>query len=138
MRWPNPSAGTVSSSSVSPRRLPPDNGAWTVTVRPQEQTPAEAAELAEQVEALVAEQTSDASGVRLGRRIAGAMSAEQAKEARRPWLEGCVWAMARASGLDWDGMRRAVVAETLRRQTDGWEAAVTRAVGGPDADPSGA
>lgn len=114
-----------------------DNGAWTVTVRPHEQTPAEAAELAEQVEALVAEQTSHASGVRLGRRIAGAMSAEQAKEVQRPWLEGCVWAMARASGLDWDNMRCAVVAETLRRQADGWEAAVARAVGGSDADPSG-
>ena len=52
-----------------------DAGAWAVSVRPHEQTPAEAAEaaeLAEQVEALLAEQTSHASGVRLGRCLAGA------------------------------------------------------------------
>ena len=93
-----------------------DAGAWAVSVRPHEQTPAEAAELAEQVEALLAEQTSHASGVR---------------------LEGCVWAMARGSGLDWDRIRCAVVADTLRQQRDGWQAAVAWAMGGSDWDPSG-
>ena len=43
-----------------------DAGAWAVSVRPHEQTPVEAAELAEPVEALLAEQTSQASGVRPG------------------------------------------------------------------------
>ena len=114
-----------------------DAGAWAVSVRPHEQTPAEAAELAEQVEALLAEQTSQASGVRLGRRLAAALTADEARESQRGWLEGCLWAMARGSGLDWDRIRCAVVADTLRQQRDGWQAAVARAAGGPDWDPSG-
>ena len=107
-----------------------DAGAWAVSVRPHEQTPAEAAELAEQVEALLAEQTSQASGVRLGRRLATALTADEARESQRGWLEGCLWAMARGSGLDWDRIRCAVVADALRQQRDGWQAAVARAVGG--------
>ena len=114
-----------------------DAGAWAVSVRPHEQTPAEAAELAEQVEALLAEQMSRASGVRLGRRLAGALTADEARESQRDWLEGCVWAMARGSGLDWDRIRCAVVADTLRQQRDGWQAAVACAVGGSDWDSSG-
>ena len=112
-------------------------GGWTVSVRPHEQTPAEAAELAEQVEALLAAQTAEASGVRLGRRLATSLTADEAKDAQRGWLEGCVWAMAQASGLDWDRWRCAAVAETLLKQPGGWEQAVARAVGGADADPSG-
>ena len=109
------------------------NGAWTISVRPHEQTPAEAAELAEQVEAVLSEETAHAAGVRLGRRLAESLTAEEARETQRGWLEGCVWAMARASGLDWDGLRCAVAAEVLRRQRDGWERAVAEAVGGADA-----
>ena len=108
-----------------------DAGAWSVSVRPHEQTPAEAAELAEQLEALIAEHTSpQASGVRLGQRLATALTAGEAKESERTWLEGCVWAMARASGLDWDRMHCAVAADILRKQPEGWQHAVARAVGG--------
>ena len=112
-------------------------GGWEVSVRPHEQTLAEAAELAEQVEVLLAAATAEASGVRLGRRLATSLTAEQAKDAQRPWLEGCVWAMARASGLDWDRWRCAAVADMLRNQRSGWERAVARAVGGTDANPAG-
>ena len=53
-------------------------------------------------------------------------------------LEGCVWAWARALGLDCDRLRCAVAAEILRRQPEGWQQAVVEAVGtlnaGPDAD----
>ena len=124
--------------AVAARIQRSDAGAWTVSVRPHEQTPAEAAELAEQLEALIAEHTTQASGVRLGRRLATALTAGEAKESERTWLEGCVWAMARASGLDWDRMHCAVAAEILRKQPGGWQQAVARAVGGADADPGGA
>ena len=112
-------------------------GGWEVSVRPHEQTPVEAAELAEQVEAMLAAATAEASGVRLGRRLAASLSAGEAKDAQRGWLEGCVWAMAQASGLDWDRWRCAAVADMLRNQPGGWERAVARAVGGVDANPEG-
>ncbi|MYE83563.1 MAG: hypothetical protein F4X36_17325 [Gammaproteobacteria bacterium] len=114
-----------------------DAGGWSVAVRPHEQTPGEAAELAEQVEALLARETADASGVRLGRRLALSLTGDEAREADRGWLEGCLWAMARASGLHWDRLRCAAVADVLRRQPEGWEQAVARAVGGSDGDPAG-
>ena len=79
----------------------PDGG-WSVRVRPYEQTPAQRAELAEQVEALLAVETAPAAGVRLGRRLATLLSPTEAKDAQRAWLQGCVWAAAQASGLDWD------------------------------------
>ena len=41
---------------------------------------------------------------------------------------------ARASGLEWDRLRCAVVAEGLRRQREGWELAVVRAVASTDPD----
>ena len=114
------------------------SGGFSVHVRAHEQTAADLAELAEQMEALIAVETAGASGVRLGRRLVASLSAEEAKSADRSWLEGCVWSAARASGLEWDRMRCAVVTEVLRKQPDGWEAAVARAVGGSDMDPSGA
>ena len=46
------------------------NGGFSVSVRPHEQTPAELAELAEQVNALIAIETAPAAGVRLGRTLA--------------------------------------------------------------------
>lgn len=76
--------------------------------------------------------------MRLGRRLVAQLSAEEAKDASQSWLEGCVWASARASGLDWDRWRCAAVAQALRSQEDGWERTVVRAVGGADADPAGA
>ena len=112
-------------------------GGWSVRVRPHEQSPAELAELAEQVESVLASVTSDAAGVRLGRRLVALLTADDAKASERSWLEGCVWASARASGLDWDRFRCAVVTEALRTQTGGWERAVVRAVGGVDASPAG-
>ena len=113
------------------------DGGWLVHVRPHEQTAAERAELAEQVEALLALETAPAAGVRLGRRLATLLSPEQAQDTSRSWLEGCVWATARASGLEWDRWRCAAVADVLRNQPDGWQAAVVRAAGGVEADPSG-
>lgn len=59
------------------------------------------AELAEHVEAVLAAETKTAAGVRLGRGLAATLTAEEAKDADRVWLEGCVWAAARASGLEW-------------------------------------
>ena len=115
-----------------------DEGGWAVRVRRHEQGPDELAELAEQVEALLAEETAPASGIRLGRRLATMLTAEEAREADRAWLEGCVWTAARASGLEWDRLRCAVVADGLRKQRGGWETAVVRAVTGTDADASGA
>ena len=114
-----------------------DGGGWTVQVRPHEQSPAEMAELAEQVEALVAQQTAPASGVRLGRRLVSLLSPEDAQNATQSWLEGCVWASARATGLDWDRWRCMSVAEAMRSQRGGWERTIVRAVGGAEADPSG-
>ena len=105
-----------------------------MSVRPHGQTPTE---LAEQIEALVAVKTSTASGVRLGRRLVASLTPDDAKNADRSWLEGCIWSAARASGLDWDRWRCAAVADVLRSQPRGWENAVVRAVGGTGADPSG-
>ena len=113
------------------------DGGWSVSVRPHDQSPRDMAELAEQVEALLASQTAPAAGVRLGRRIAALMSAEEAKQADQSWLEGCLWAASQASGLDWDRWRCMSAAEALRSQRGGWEQALVRAVGGRDADPTG-
>ena len=110
-------------------------GGFSVSVRPHEQTPAELAELAEQIDALVAAETAPGANVRLGRRLVASLSPEQAKDAERSWLEGCIWASARASGLDWDRWRCAATAEVLRSQRDGWELAVVRAVRVPEGDP---
>ena len=112
-------------------------GGWLVRVRPHAQTPAERAELAEQVEALLAVESAPAAGVRLGRRLAALLSADSAKGADRAWLEGCVWTAARSSGLDWDRWRCAAAADVLRNQPDGWETAVARAVGDPSAGAAG-
>ena len=63
------------------------DGGFSVNVRPHEQTPAELAELAEQIEALVAVETAEAAGIRLGRRLAGFLDAG-AGEGRSPVLAG--------------------------------------------------
>lgn len=115
-----------------------DAGAWSVTVRPHEQSPAEMAELAEQVNAIVGTETAAAAGVILGRRLAGLLTAEEAKSSERAWLEGMLWASAQSAGLDWDRWQSAAAAEILRTQPGGWEHAVARAVGGRKADSSGA
>ena len=114
------------------------DGGFSVNVRPHEQTPAELAELAEQIEALVAAETAEAAGIRLGRRLAGSLTPEHAKDVHRSWLEGCIWAAARASGLEWDQWRCAVAADVLRSQQEGWELAMIRAIGGADAETNGA
>ena len=114
-----------------------EEGGWTVQVRPHEQSPAEMAELAEQVEALLAAQTAPASGVRLGRRLVSLLDPEVAESSDQSWLEGCVWALAQTSGLEWDRWRCLPVAETLRSQRGGWQRAVTQAIGGKDANPAG-
>ena len=113
-------------------------GGFSVNVRPHEQSPVQLAELAERIEELLATEAVEAAAVRLGRRLIASLSAEEAREADRSWLEGCVWSAARASGLEWDRLRCAVVAEVLRTQREGWELAVVRAVGGAAADASGA
>ena len=113
-------------------------GGWSVTVRPHEQSPSEMAELAEQVRAIVDTETAEAAAVRLGRRLTAMLTPEEAKSAERSWLEGCVWTAAHDNGLDWDRWQSAVAADILRAQTHGWERAVARAVGGREADPSGA
>ena len=103
-------------------------GGFSVSVRAHEQTATERAELAEQIEALVAAESAGAEDIRLGRRLAGSLTAQQAKDVHRSWLEGCIWAAARASGLEWDQWRCAVAADVLRSQEDGWEVAMVRAV----------
>lgn len=133
VRW----KGQAGSGTVAARIDRDGKGGWSVRVRPHEQTPAQLVELTEQVEALLAQEASAAAGVRLGRRLATTLTAEDARESERAWLEGCVWSAARASGLDWDRMRCAVVADTLRTQRGGWERSVVRAVGGEAADPAG-
>ena len=95
-------------------------GGFSVNVRAHEQSPAELAELAENIEALVTAETAGAGNVRLGRRLTGSLTAQQAKDVHRSWLEGCIWAAARASGLEWDQWRCAVAADVLRKQEDGW------------------
>lgn len=114
------------------------SGGWWVKVRPHKQSPVDMAELAEQVEALLAAQTAPAAGVRLGRRIVALLTAEEAKRASQSWLEGWLQAAAQGCGLEWDRWRCAAVAETLRTQRGGWERAVLRAIGGPEADPPAA
>ena len=113
------------------------SGGFSVSVRPHEQTPGELAELVEHIEALLATEASEAAAVRLGRRLVASLSPEEAQSPDRSWLEGCIWSAARVSGLEWDRLRCAVVAEVLRTQREGWELAVVRAVGGGQADPSG-
>ena len=129
--------GRSGGGVVAAKILRDGAGGFSVNVRPHEQSPSELAELAEQVEALLDVETADASGVRLGRRLAGYLTPDEAKDVNRSWLEGCVWAAARASGLHWDQWRCAAAAEVLRSQPDGWEHAVARVVGGPEADASG-
>ena len=130
--------GRAGGGVVAAKILRDGEGGFSVSVRPHEQTPSELAELAEQVEALMALETADASGVRLGRRLAGYLTPAEAKDVNRSWLEGCIWAAARASGLQWDKWRCAAAAEVLRTQPGGWEKAVARVVGGTNADASGA
>ena len=134
VRW----KGRAGSGVVAARIDRDDAGNWSVKVRAHEQSPAQQAELAEQVEALLAAETEAAAGIRLGRRLAATLTPEDAKDSDRAWLEGCVWSAARASGLAWDRWRCAAVAEVLRTQRDGWELAVVRAVGGAQSDPGGA
>ena len=129
--------GRAGGGVVAAKILRDGAGGFSVSVRPHEQTPAEMAELAEQIEALVALETGDASGVRLGRRLAGYLTPDEVKDLTPSWLEGCIWAAARASGLQWDKWRCAAAAEVLRTQPGGWEQAVTRVVGGPASDASG-
>ena len=134
VRW----KGRAGSGVVAARIDRDEAGNWSVKVRAHEQSPAQQAELAEQVEAVLAAETEAAAGIRLGRRLAATLTPEEAQESDRAWLEGCVWSAARASGLEWDRWRCAAVAEVLRTQSDGWELAVVRAIGGLEADPSGA
>ena len=112
-------------------------GGWSVQVRPHERSPEQMAELAEQVEALLAAETASASGIRLGRRLVSLLNPEVAKNSDQSWLEGCIWASAQASGLDWDRWRCMAVAEALRSQRGGWEHAVVDAIGGEDASTAG-
>ncbi|MCY4565424.1 MAG: hypothetical protein OXE40_13235, partial [Gammaproteobacteria bacterium] len=133
VRW----KGRAGSGVVAARIDRDEAGNWSVKVRAHEQSPAQQAELAEKVEAVLAAETEAAAGVRLGRRLAATLTPEDAKESDRAWLEGCVWSAARASGLEWDRWRCAAVAEVLRTQREGWELAIVRAVGGSDANPGG-
>lgn len=112
------------------------DGGWLVRVRPHQQTLAQRAELAEQVETLLAEETAPAARIRLGRRLVSLLSSEDAKDAHRAWLEGCVWTAAQTCGLKWDRWHCAAAADILRTQPKGWEAAILAAVGGTEADPS--
>jgi len=115
--------------AVAARILRNDAGGWSVTVQAHEQSPSDLAELAEKVEALLRDETAEGAGVRLGRKLADALSPEDASSAERLWLEGCVWAWARTMGLDWDRLRCAVAAEILRKQPQGWQQAVVQAAG---------
>ena len=133
VRW----KGRAGSGAVAARIDRDEAGNWSVKVRAHEQSPAQQAELAEQVEAVLASETEAAAGVRLGRRLAATLTPEDAKDSDRAWLEGCVWSAARASGLEWDRWRCAAVAEVLRTQREGWELAVARAVGGAGGDAAG-
>ena len=110
-------------------------GGFNVSVRPHQQTPADLAEIAEQIEALLAKEAAAASAVRLGRRIVAMLTPEDTKNAERSWVEGCIWSAARASGLAWDRWRCAAAADILRAQPRGWENAILQAIGGADAYP---
>ena len=134
VRW----KGRAGSGVVAARVDRDEAGNWSVRVRAHEQSPAQQAELAEHVEAVLATEMEAAAGVRLGRRLVAMLTPEDARESDRAWLEGCVWSAARASGLEWDRWRCAAVVEVLRTQSDGWELAVVRAIGGAKADASGA
>ena len=112
--------------TVAARIVRDPSGGWSVTVKPHQQSPADMAELAEQVEALLQAETAPAAAVRLGRKLASSLSPQEAGNAHRSWLEGCVWAWAHALGLDWDGMRCAVAAEILRTQPEGWQQAIVQ------------
>ncbi len=112
--------------AVAARILRDPEGGWSVTVKPHEQSPADLADLAEQVESLVQRETSGGAAVRLGRRLAASLTPEEAVKAQRSWLEGCVWAWAHALGLEWDGIRCAVAAEILRTQPEGWQRAIVQ------------
>ena len=101
-------------------------GGFAVTVRPHEQTAGERVELAEQIESLLVAETESAAGVRLGRRLVSMLTPDDVKNADRSWLEGCVWATARASGLDWDRWRCAAATDVLRAQRRGWQRAIVR------------
>ena len=125
-------------SAVTARIERDKAGGWSINVRPHSQTPADMAELAERVEALLAAQTAPAAGVRLGRRLVTLLTAEEANNADQAWLEGFLLAAAHASGLDWDRWRCMAVAQALRDQRGGWEHAVVRAIGGREASPAGA
>lgn len=133
VRW----KGRAGSGVVAARIDRDEAGNWSVNVRAHEQSPVQWVELAEQVEAVLAAETASVAGVRLGRRLAATLTPEDAKDADRAWLEGCIWSVARASGLQWDRWRCAAVAEVLRTQREGWELAVVRAVGGSGSDPGG-
>ena len=133
VRW----KGRAGSGVVAARIDRDEAGNWSVKVRAHEQTPAQVAELAEQVEAVLAAESASAAGVRLGCRLAATLTPEEARVAERSWLEGCIWSAARASGLEWDKWRCAAVAEVLRTQGEGWELALVRAIGGAGADPAG-
>ena len=128
--------GRASGGAVAAKMERDGTGGFSINVRAHEQSAAELAELAEEIEMLVARETATASAARLGRRLVASLSAEEARDADRSWLEGCVWSAARASGLEWDRLRCAVVADKLRRQPEGWELAVVRAVDSADPDPS--
>ena len=133
VRW----KGRAGSGMVAARIDRDEAGNWSVKVRAHEQSAAQQAELAEQVEAVLAEEMAGAAGVRLGRRLAATLTPEEAKDSDRAWLEGCIWSAARASGLEWDRWRCTAVADVLLRQPDGWELAIVRAVGGADSDAAG-
>ena len=134
VRW----KGRAGSGVVAARIDRDEAGNWSVNVRAHEQSPVQQAELAEQVEAVLAAETKAAAGIRLGRRLAATLTPEEAKGSDRGWLEGCVWSAARASGLEWDRWQCAAAAEMLRTQRGGWEIAVVRAVGGADEGAVGA
>ena len=117
--------------AVAARILRNEEGAWSVAVQAHEQSPSDLAELAEQVEALVQAETARGAGVRLGRKLADAFSPEDAKSAERLWLEGCLWAWARTTGLDWDRLRCAVAARHSPQTAE--RLAAGRRPGGRDA-----
>lgn len=112
-------------------------GGWSVTVRAHEQSPADQAELAEQVDALVRAETAEGARVRLGRRLAASLTPDDARDAERSWLEGCVWAWASTMGLEWDRLQCAVAAEILRTQPRGWQQAVVQVIGELGEDATG-
>lgn len=107
-------------------------GGFSVTVRPHEQTAGDRVELAERIESLVDTETESVAVVRMARRLVALLTPDEARNANRSWLEGCVWATARASGLDWDRWRCAAVADLLRAQRGGWQRAIVGVVEPPN------